>query len=176
MEKQRKEISVDFQDELEEDELEEADFGPQKPRLTQFIPMILFLCLFFFLGTDFFVRNELKEKWASLEEITALHSVVFIQPKENIDSLLLEDIVRKVETESRPKQIIHLRQDSISQIDSIAGLLLLVSDKWQLEPLLYKHRHDPRIKGFALKNEQESVGDYFRMKWERLILACEEER
>lgn len=171
MEKRTVENINDCSDELEETEFETDGFAPSKPGLRQFFPMLLFLCLFLLLGSDFFVRNEICGKWSDVETIDDTFSAVFVLPRESIDTAHLEETKEKIHANKFASQKLFPENGDSIHPETLRGTVLLISDKWRLEPLLYRYRNESRIKGFAIKNSDESFWDYIRMKWERLLIA-----
>lgn len=171
--KEHNDIPIEYLDELAEEDFDETEmdgheFKPDKPKLTQFIPMLLFCCLFILLGSDFIVRTQIKDKLVAIEELNQPFSVVFLHPKRSLDSTDFKIIEGKLTSNNKLRTKICSDNDSVLLSNTLGGMKIVISDKWTIEPTLHKYRNDPLIQGYILKNKDEKLYDIMLLKWERL--------
>ena len=168
MEELDKNSSFENWDELAEEESEEYRFKGPKTPLRQFIPALLFCALFILLGSDFFIRNELSHKTITTEEIRAPFTVVYLSPEKEMDSTEFQQLKKRLEENKNFQTSLQTDNDSCLLQNKLSGNKIIVSDSWALEPLLYKYKNDPTIKGIPVKNQEEKPYDFLLHKWNRI--------
>lgn len=170
----------DYTDELDEDEEEGYEFKPDKPKLSQFLPIVLFGLIFSLFGIDFFVRNEIKNQWIEEDEpISTPFSVISpcgtnkIVPKHLKDNTNLQNTyffsndTLCVPTGDR----LAFSQCSIDDFIQKHNeeLLVIIANQEAQEKILYKHRNCPYVKGIRVSSN-ESFIDLLHTRYERLKL------